>query len=67
MREIKQPSAAEENWKRATDSDDEILRKVNSNGARSLVQSDYDTLESLIGWLNNSQKENNPTHNEIAN
>lgn len=53
------------NVKRTTDNDEEILRIVNSRERRARVQSGYDTLESLIEWVNKSPENDDPLRNDI--
>lgn len=46
--------------------DDEILRKVNTKGSRSIREgSSNETLESLIEWINSPRKEDSPLQNVI--
>lgn len=46
--------------------DDEILRKVNTKGPRSIREgTSGETLESLIEWINGPRKEDSPLQNII--
>lgn len=53
------------NVKRTTDNDEEILCIVNSRERRARVQTGYDTLESLIEWVNKSPEVDDPLRNDI--
>lgn len=46
--------------------EEEMLKKVNSHSGRSYQESTGETLESLIGWLNNPFYEESPLQNDIS-